>query len=68
MWPPGRGRAGRSLTIPSAAAHFLDRVPDYPNLLVMRTLSKSGLAGLAAWHADGTSGLGGGNGQDPVAL
>lgn len=25
---------------------FLDRVPDYPNLLVMRTLSKSGLAGL----------------------
>ena len=25
---------------------FLDRVPEYPNLLVMRTLSKSGLAGL----------------------
>ena len=29
-----------------AAASFMSRLDDYPNLLVMRTLSKSGLAGL----------------------
>lgn len=31
---------------PFADKTFLDRLPDYPNLLVMRTLSKLGLAGL----------------------
>ncbi|MBK6618946.1 MAG: histidinol-phosphate transaminase [Nitrosomonas sp.] len=31
---------------PFADKTFLDKLPDYPNLLVMRTLSKLGLAGL----------------------
>ncbi|MGH8550772.1 MAG: histidinol-phosphate transaminase [Methylococcales bacterium] len=31
---------------PFAGATFLDRVPDHPNFLLMRTLSKLGLAGL----------------------
>lgn len=31
---------------PFAAASFIKKLPDYPNLLVMRTVSKLGLAGL----------------------
>jgi histidinol-phosphate aminotransferase len=31
---------------PFANASFIDKLPDYPNLLVMRTVSKLGLAGL----------------------
>lgn len=34
-----------------ASRSFLPRVPEFPNLLVMRTLSKSGLAGLRLGYA-----------------
>ncbi len=40
---------------PFAQASFMDRLKDYPNLLVMRTVSKLGLAGLRLGYLAGHS-------------
>jgi len=40
---------------PFAQASFMDRLADYPNLLVMRTVSKLGLAGLRLGYLAGPS-------------
>lgn len=36
---------------PFASGTFMDRLPDYPNLVVLRTLSKLGLAGIRLGYA-----------------
>jgi histidinol-phosphate aminotransferase len=42
---------------PFANASFMDKLADYPNLLVMRTVSKLGLAGLRLGYLVGDSGI-----------
>ena len=54
---PGPGRSWTRPMPPSRTASFLPRLGDWPNLLVMRTVSKMGLAGLRLGYLAGPAGV-----------